>query len=131
RELDGRRLLIGREVSDRRSAPDSPEDQALFLDAIVENIPNMIFVKEAERLSFVRFNRAGEDLLGVSRTDLLGKTDLDLFPKDEAVFFQTKDRETLNAKLLVDIPEEPIATPLGERWLHTKKVPILDERGEP
>ena len=103
-----------------------------FLDAIVENIPDMIFVKRAEDLMFVRFNRAGEELLGWSRQELLGKTDHDFYPKDEADFFHAKDRETLRKKELVDVPEEPIHTKAhGLRWLHTKKVPVLDERGEP
>src|SRR5215831_11988341 len=103
-----------------------------FLDAIVENIPDMIFVKRAEDHMFVRFNRAGEELLGWPRAELLGKTDHDFYPKQEADFFHEKDRETLRNKVLVDIPEEPIHTRAhGLRWLHTKKVPILDERGEP
>ncbi len=103
-----------------------------FLDAIVENIPDMIFVKRAEDLMFVRFNRAGEELLGWSRDELLGKTDHDFYPKEEADFFHAKDRETLRNKVLVDVAEEPIHTKAhGLRWLHTKKVPVLDERGEP
>ena len=102
-----------------------------FLDAVIENLPDMVFVKDAARLAFTRFNRAGEQLLGMPRAKLLGKTDYDFFPESEADFFQKKDRETLKNKTLVDIPEEPIQTASGQRWLHTKKVPILDERGEP
>ncbi|CAN5917303.1 hypothetical protein BH11MYX3_BH11MYX3_06320 [soil metagenome] len=102
-----------------------------FLDAVIEHIPDMVFVKDAARLEFTRLNRAGEELLGVSRADLIGKTDYDLFPPAEAEFFQAKDRETLNNKRLVDIPEEPINTANGPRWLHTKKVPILDDDGTP
>lgn len=102
-----------------------------FLDAIIENIPHMVFLKDAATLSFARFNRAGEELLGLSRANLLGKNDFDLFPVDEAVAFQAKDRETLNGKTLVEIPEEPIETKRGRRWLRTKKVPLLDERGTP
>ena len=75
--------------------------------------------------------RAGETLLGVSRHDLLGKTDRDLFPEKEAEFFQAKDRETLEGRVLVDIPEEPIQTQAGLRLLHTIKVPILDAAGKP
>ncbi|MGE0868520.1 MAG: PAS domain-containing protein [Kofleriaceae bacterium] len=102
-----------------------------FLDAIFEHIPDMVFVKEAKQLAFTRFNRAGEELLGLSRDRMLGKTDFDFFPPSEAAFFQAKDRETLNGKVLVEILEEPIQTQQGQRWLHTKKVPILDEAGEP
>jgi PAS domain S-box-containing protein len=102
-----------------------------FLDSIVENLPNMIFVKEAAELRFERFNRAGEELLGVERENLIGKNDFDLFPQEQAQAFQRRDRETLAAGTVVDIPEEPIQTKAGERWLHTKKVPVLDEGGVP
>jgi PAS domain S-box-containing protein len=102
-----------------------------FLDAVIENIPDMVFVKDAVELAFVRFNRAGEELLGVSRSALIGKSDHDFFPPQEAAHFIAKDRETLAAKRLVDIPEEPIQTATGQRWLHTKKVPILDDAGTP
>jgi PAS domain S-box-containing protein len=102
-----------------------------FLDAIIENIPDMVFVKEAAGLTFTRFNRAGEELLGVARDALMGKSDYDFFPRNEAEFFIQKDRETLAGKTLVDIPEEPIQTSNGKRWLHTKKVPILDHEGTP
>lgn len=102
-----------------------------FLDAIVENIPDMVFVKDADKLSFVRFNRAGEELLGVERTALLGRNDYDFFPKEEADFFTQKDRETLANKQLVVIAEESIQTRSGTRWLHTKKVPLLDDNGVP
>ena len=39
----------------------------MFLDSIVENVPHMIFVKDAEELRFELFNRAGEELLGIPR----------------------------------------------------------------
>jgi len=114
-----------------QSAEQSAVRANRFLDAIIEHIPDMVFVKDADRLAFTRFNRAGELLLGVPRTALIGKTDYDLFPADEAAFFQSKDRETLAAKQLVEIAEEPIQTQQGKRWLHTKKVPILDDDGTP
>jgi len=102
-----------------------------FLDSVVENIPDMVFIKDAEHLRFERFNRAGEELLGVPRRELLGKSDHDFFPKDQAEFFQARDREVLETKTLLDIPEEPIQTAHGQRWLHTKKIPLCDENGEP
>lgn len=103
-----------------------------FLTAIIENIPNMIFVKDASGLRFRRFNKASEELLGHSREELLGRNDYDFFPLDEADFFTAKDREVLRSRCLLDIPEETILTKhRGARILHTKKIPILDEEGNP
>ncbi|NYB51528.1 MAG: PAS domain S-box protein [Methanobacteriaceae archaeon] len=103
-----------------------------FLDQIVENIPNMIFVKNADDLTFKRVNKAGEYFFGRPAGELIGKSDYDFFPQKVADFFTTKDREVLKKGKLLDIPEEIIETPdLGQRLLHTKKIPILDEEGNP
>jgi PAS domain S-box-containing protein len=102
-----------------------------FLDSLVENLPNMIFVKDASDLRFVRFNRAGEDLLGYRREDLIGKNDYDFFPTDQADHFTSKDRAVLSNGHLVDIQEEPIQTKKGVKMLRTKKIPLYDEKGNP
>ncbi|MDP3565244.1 MAG: PAS domain S-box protein [Methanoregula sp.] len=102
------------------------------LTSIIENIPLMLFVKDAMDLRFVRFNKAGEELLGYPREDLIGKNDQDFFPKEQADFFTEKDRHVLGSKTLVDIPEETIGTRThGERILHTRKIPIISSNGEP
>ena len=103
-----------------------------FLESIVENIPNMIFIKSIDKLNFEMINHAGEELLGYSKEELLGKNDYDFFPKNEADFFTQKDRKVLKNKKLLDIPEETIKTKkLGKRILHTKKIPILNKEGNP
>lgn len=103
-----------------------------FLNNIVENIPDMIFVKDAKELRFVRFNKAGEELLGYSREALYGKNSYDLFPEDMANQFIAKDKEVLRTRQPLDIPEDIVQTShRGERILHSKKIPIMDEKGNP
>jgi PAS domain S-box-containing protein len=83
-------------------------------------------------LRFVRFNKAGEELLGHARRNLIGKSDYDFFPADEADFFTRADRNVLRNREVLDIPEEPILTKgKGLRYLHTKKIPIVDENDHP
>ena len=102
-----------------------------FLESIIENIPNMIFLKEAKELRFVLFNRAGSNLLGYERTDLIGKNDFDFFPAEDAEFFARTDREVLRNKTLVEIREETVESRhRGTRYLHTKKIPLLGSDGE-
>ncbi len=103
-----------------------------FLNNIIENIPHMIFVKDAEELRFVRFNKAGEELLGYNREELYGKSSHELFPKEQADLFVAKDRTALSSGELLDIPEESLLTATkGERILHSKKIPIADHNGIP
>jgi len=124
--------MLYREIIKRTKAEHALSQSNVFLNSLVENIPNMIFVKDAKELRFVRFNKAGEDLLGYSKQDLIGKNDYDFFPKEEADFFIAKDRAVLTNGNLVDIPEEPIHTRLhGVRTLHTMKIPIVDDQGRP
>jgi two-component system NtrC family sensor kinase len=123
-------VCISRDITVRKKAESDMLELQNFLSSIIENIPNMVFVKDAEQLRFVRFNRAGEELLGASRADLLGKNDYDLFPKEQADFFTAKDRSVLNSGKLADIETESIDTARGRRMLHTKKIPIIAD-GKP
>jgi PAS domain S-box-containing protein len=121
-----------RRLSAQRRANDELRRVNLFLDAAFESLPLMVFVKEAANLSFVRVNRHCEELVGMTRAQLLGKTDYDYFPAEQAKFFQDKDRATFASGKLTDIVEEPIETASrGRRWLHTRKVPLLDKDGTP
>jgi PAS domain S-box-containing protein len=101
-----------------------------FLNSIIENIPSMVFVKEPPDFRYVRFNRTGEEIIGLERGSVKGKSDYEVFTKEMADIYREKDLEAFNSKLLVDIPEEPIQTKTqGVRIFHTKKIPIMDEEG--
>jgi RNA polymerase sigma factor (sigma-70 family) len=100
-----------------------------FLASIIERVPAMVFVKNADTLRFELFNNAGEELLGISRAALIGKSDVDFFPPEQVAFFAEMDRGVLDGRKLLSIPREPINTAHGQRWLYTKKIPVLDGRG--
>src|SRR5512145_1627719 len=80
------------------------EDARNFLDSVLENLPVMLFVKDAEHLRFVRWNRAEQEALGIDRRVAIGKSDYDFFPEEQARFFEAKDRAVLTGGQLVDIP---------------------------
>ena len=108
------------------------EDARSFLDSVLENLPVMLFVKDAHDLRFVRWNKAEEEGLGIDRTAAIGKSDYDFFPEEQARFFEAKDRAVLTGGQMVDIPEEAIQTGhRGLRFLHTIKVPIQGVDGTP
>jgi PAS domain S-box-containing protein len=124
-------ISVSHDITARKWAEVNLKESKELTEAVVENVPLMIFLKEAVDLRFVIFNRAGEELLGYDRKVLLGKSDLDLFPPVQAAHFMAKDREVLDGESdILDIPEEPILTAKkGQRLLHTRKVCIKGADG--
>lgn len=132
-------LGIAHDITDRILAEQNLKNEIAerkqsesFLDAVVDNLPTMLFVKAAEDLRITRWNKAAEQITGLSTQTAVGKTDYDFFPTDQADFFVSKDRETLRSGTMLEIEQEPLETPdRGTRLLRTKKIPILDANGKP
>ena len=131
--VDGVPCILGTslDITERKRAEEELKESKALVEAVVENVPLMIFLKEAKDLRFVIFNRAGEELLGYDRKGLLGKNNLDLFPPEQAAHFMANDREVLDGEAnMLDILEEPILTAKkGQRLLHTRKVCIRGADG--
>lgn len=122
---------IDRDITERKRAQEEFKASQQLLNNIVEHIPLMVFLKRAADLRFELFNKAGEAMMGMSRDQLIGRNDYDFFPKEQADLFTLMDRKVLERHEVVDIPEEPIETPHGKRTLHTRKITLRDQQGEP
>ena len=135
RSSDGaaaRLLSVARDITEVKRAEAELLEANRFLDSLIENLPVMVFVKDAQTLRYVRQNRATLDLLGLTKADVIGKRDRDFLAAEEADLILTKDREALAAGRMIDIPEQAIhGRVLGVRILHTMKMPIPDEHGVP
>jgi PAS domain S-box-containing protein len=127
-----RLLAVARDITEVKRAETELRAANRFLDSLIENLPLMVFIKDAHTLRYVRQNRATLNLLGLSTDDVIGKTDRDFLPEEQADSLMAKDREVLAGGRLVEIPEQSIYTRLlGVRTVHTMKMPILDEHGTP
>lgn len=125
-----RELSESKESLEERSAEITLANR--FLDEVIENIPHMMFVKDAADLRFVRVNRALEDVVGLSREELIGKCDYDFFPRANADAFTATDRRVLAQGAGSEPFDEPIQTVhRGLRILRTRKIPIYDEFDQP
>ncbi len=129
--LERRVTELGVVINELETSKQNLHETSDFLESIVENIPIMVFLKEARELRFIRMNKAGQRLLGLSQKALLGKNDYDFFPKEEADFFTNADRKTLQENRVLLIEEERIHTKEGERILRTRKIPLLTPNGTP
>lgn len=119
------------DVTERETAQHELASTQIFLNAVIESIPSMVFVKEASDGKFVLLNKAGEKLLGTTRGELIGKSDYELFGKLDGDRFSIADKQVVMSGELVTIENEPLTTPSGVRSLRTQKIGVPDAQGKP
>ncbi|MCP3982494.1 MAG: PAS domain-containing protein [bacterium] len=95
---------------------------------IVDAMADPLFVKD-EQHRWITVNTAFCKLMGKSRNEILGKSDYDYFPKEEADEFWRRDEEVFRTGE-VNINEEPLTDSGGNRHvIVTKKAAITDAAG--
>ena len=99
-----------------------------FLEQIVDTIADPIFVKD-ESHRWIMVNQALCEFMGHPRERLLGKSDYDFFPREEADVFQEKDAEVF-ASGETNINEECFTDAEGKtHTIVTKKSVFEDPKG--
>jgi PAS domain S-box-containing protein len=115
------------DIHELRSARDSLMDMERRLLAIIDNSPNLIFLKDSDG-RFLLVNREFEKLTGISRDQIIGKTDDELSKVQEAGALLTNDREVPRSGEEI-VLEEPATTDGVPLWSAVQKFPIVDRDG--
>lgn len=96
--------------------------------AILDNTPLLIFLKDLEG-RYILVNKSFRESFGVSEAELIGKTDDDFEEKSEAEKYKLSDATVISTLKPVE-QDEVVVTPLGRRFFHYIKFPVLDESGK-
>ncbi|QYZ79408.1 PAS domain S-box protein [Methanofollis formosanus] len=122
--------MVARDVTGRQQAERRVRGWKSFLHSIVQNIPDMVFVKEVGSGTYVFFNRAAEAFAGGCSEDLAGKRDEEIFPPDLVPFMCCGEDEVRRQMAPYDCPETAVTLREGEKhYLQAKKIPITGEDG--
>ena len=102
-----------------------------LLDAVLENLPDTVFLKDLrDDCRYLFVNKAGENLFGRSREELVGHIDHELFPREQADHCLEGDRGVADSGRARSSEEHQV-TEGGVRVLESNKVPIVDSEGAP
>ena len=121
-------VIVARDVTEQHKAEQEITHAKQFLETIVENLPLPIVIKDGNR-RFIFVNRLFGESVGQSRDEVLGKTDYDLFPKEDADRYTKTDDEIFLCGKVKATEEVRVETPLGLRVFRVTAVVITDPSG--
>ncbi len=128
-KLHARITELEAELTEARTRLSELREKHKLFNTLVENSPNVIFMKDLEG-RFILVNPSMEQLLGKPREELLGRRDDDLLPPEIAHAMREADQKALELGKAIRLEE---SLPSSEGILHylSAKFPIFDLEGNP
>jgi PAS domain S-box-containing protein len=120
---------VGRDITRRKRAEDALARERLLLRTLIDNLPDIIFVKDVQS-RFTVTNTACIRQLGASRPEeVLGKSDANWVAPELAAQYRADEQALMQSGQSVTKEEYTLHKTMGMRWSLTTKVPLKDEAG--
>lgn len=118
------------DVTERRRTEADLERKRSLLDALMDALPDKIYFKDRES-RFIGANKAKLAQHGFNQeSEILGKTDFDLFLPERARQAMEDERRTISTgEPLIDHEEKNIWRDGSETWVSSTKLPLRDVEG--
>ncbi|KJU84501.1 sensory transduction histidine kinase [Candidatus Magnetobacterium bavaricum] len=132
RDWEGRAIIaIGtvQDITDRKKAEDLLRESEEKLQKIIDSSSTVIFVKDLDG-RFLLINSLYEKLFHISKDDIVGKTDYDIFPMEVAKLLRYADLEVFKANKPLEV-EEKVPQDDGIHDYIAMKFPLYDAEGKP
>ncbi|MBU4251867.1 MAG: diguanylate cyclase [Candidatus Omnitrophica bacterium] len=97
--------------------------------AILDNIPDIAWLKDLQG-RFIAVNELFAKACGLKVEEIIGKTDLDIWPKELALSYRANDQEVIDSKKRKCIQEKLVYPKGSEQWMETIKAPFFDDYGK-
>jgi PAS domain S-box-containing protein len=98
------------------------------LNALMENSPSAIFMKDAQG-RYLTVNRQFAEMHNRTREHFVGRSDLDIFPPEVAARLRLSDTRVLSSGKPIEL-EDSLALSNGTHTSIVHKFPLIDQSGE-
>ncbi len=98
------------------------------LRAILDNLPFLAWFKDCQG-RYMEVNSVFAIACGFPREEIIGKCDLDIWPRDVALAYIDDDKEVIAGKKQLN-KEERGSNHVNGQWFDTFKTPVYDEQGQ-
>jgi PAS domain S-box-containing protein len=120
---------ISTDITERKQAEEAFRKSQELLQAVADNASAIIWVKDMQG-RYQLINGGYESLIKLRREEIIGKTDYEIFAKEQADIFRAVDLKALAAGKAVEAEEEALYDD-GVHILLSVKAPLLDHAGKP
>ncbi|WAC06703.1 MAG: PAS domain-containing protein [Thermodesulfobacteriota bacterium] len=125
----GEVVAIYEDVTIRKQAEETLRQTQLQQKALLDNIPDAAWLKDSES-RFIAVNEAFARAAGYSAEALVGKTDFNIWSKDEAELYRSEDQEVILTKQKKVIEQSIVSLSGKVTWVEKIKTPIVNEENE-
>jgi len=131
REAPGRGMIVAfMDVDQRRRSEDELRRVQNRLALVVENLPVMVSVREADSGRFISVNRAGETILGLDRDRIVGRTWHEIYGRRFADLFAEMDRQAIASATQIERPRDVMLRADGRTLtINQRVVPLFEDVG--
>ena len=121
----------GWRYTERRLAEEKLKEERILLRTLIDNLPDRVYVMDVQGRKIIA-NQADWQTAGAkSMEEIIGKTDLEIFPPELANAYWALDRSVIDSGESLLNREEPGLDAQGKpAWLLSSKVPLLDAQGK-
>jgi two-component system sensor histidine kinase/response regulator len=122
---------LQREVIERKKAKDALMEERKVLRALIDNVPDFMYVKDTKSRFLVANASLAHSLDLRDSEELLGKTDFDFYPESQASMFFRDEQKVIETREGLFNREEACLDGRGNQiWLLSTKVPLFDMAGQ-
>jgi PAS domain S-box-containing protein len=123
-------LAVKEDITARKRAEDVLAREQQFLEILLENSQDCIYFKDRES-RFLGCSKSQSQKYADGQTDLLGKTDFDLFTEEHArPAFEDEQEIMRTGRPLIGKVEKEVTKDGRESWALTSKMPLRNKEGE-
>jgi PAS domain S-box-containing protein len=122
-------VILFRNMSERVRHREELKQRETYLHAILDNLPDMAWLKDRDG-HFVAVNEPLVRASGLADRDIVGRTDLDVWPRELAERYRADDREVMLARSTKRVEEPFVAADGTVTTIETIKTAIVDDKGD-
>jgi len=119
-----------KDITERKKIERALRYEHNLLQSLLDNIPDSIYFKD-DKNRFIKVNKAKAMHSNVAPEEMVGKTDFDFLPEEQArKAFEDDEQMRRTGRFIINKIEKLTSPNRSERWVSVTKTPRYNETGE-